>query len=167
MSVELGGQVLQILLLAVILACALIGSNRGLMLGIYSMVKNILIIAVSIGLAPVIARRLPDTVVAKIGVAYVAAFVVCVIIFNLIARLIKVFDEIPALSGLNRLGGALLGVIVGFFMVWVILAVLGSLQEYSWCKPIVEAARQNRVVMWLQDCSPLPMVLKSLGFPII
>ncbi len=167
MSSELIGQLLGITLLVVILCCAAIGSNRGLIYGLYSMIKNILVVIVAIGLAPVIAKRLPETVTARDGIGYVIAFVASIIVFNILGRLIRVFNEIPGVSGLNRLAGAVFGVIIGFFMVWSILAILGSLQEYTWCKSIVEAARESSFVMWFQNTSPLPAVLKMLDFPVI
>lgn len=167
MSSELIGQLLGITLLVVILCCAAIGSNRGLIYGLYSMIKNILVVIVAIGLAPVIARRLPETMTAREGIGYLIAFVASVFVFNIIGKLIRIFDDIPGVSGLNRLAGAVFGVIIGFFMVWSILAIIGSLQEYTWCKAIVEAARQNGFVMWFQSTSPLPAVLKMLDFPVI
>lgn len=167
MSSEMIGQLLGITLLVVILCCAAIGSNRGLIYGLYSMIKNILIVMVAVGLAPVIAKRLPDSVGAKEGVGYAIAFVACIIVFNIFGKLIRVFNEIPGVSGLNRLAGAIFGVIIGFCMVWSILAIIGSLQEYTWCKSIVDAARENSFVMWFQNCSPLPPILKMLDFPVI
>lgn len=167
MSSELIGQLLGITLMVVILCCAAIGSNRGLVLELYCMIKNILVVVVAIGLAPVIARRLPDSVAAKEGVGYAIAFVASIIVFNILGKLIRLFDDIPGVSGLNRLAGAIFGAIVGFFMVWSILAIIGSLQEYTWCKSIVDAARENSFVMWFQSCSPLPPLLKMLDFPVI
>ena len=69
MSGELQGQVLEIFLGVVLLCCILIGSNRGLLLSLYNVVKNLLIIAATIGIAPVIVNRLPDTLTATEGIA--------------------------------------------------------------------------------------------------
>lgn len=165
MTDELIGQLLAVFLVVILLCCVMVGSNRGLIRGLYGMVKNIVIIAVAIGLAPVIAKRLPETVIAREGIGYAIAFVVCFILFNIIGRLIRIFDDMPVVGTLNRIGGAVFGVIVGFLMVWSILAILGSLQEYAWCKQVIESARQNGVVMWFQRCSPLPPILKMLDFP--
>lgn len=163
----IGGQVLAMVAGAILLCCMLIGANRGLFLGLFCMFKNLIIIAVAVGVAPVIAKRLPETMVAAEGIAYIIALVVSIIIFNIVARLIKEFDEVPGLSMVDRLGGAVLGTVVGFFVVWTLLGVIGCFQEYDFCRKVVEASRENAFVMWIQDTSPLPAILKMMGFPVI
>lgn len=163
----LEGEILEMVLLAVVLCCILIGSNRGLIVGLYSMIKNIIIIAAAIGAAPVVAKRLPETLVAREGIGYAICFVVSIIVFNIVGRLIKVANDIPMVSGLNRLGGALFGLITGFFVVWSLLTLLGAFQEYEWCSGVVASARKNSVVMWFQGCNPLPAILQMFEFPVI
>ncbi len=167
MSGDMQGQVLEIFLFVVILCCILIGSNKGLLLSLYSVVKNLLIIAATIGIAPVIANRLPDTVTAKEGIGYILALFVAIIVFNIVGNLLQIIGEAPVLGGLNKLGGAFFGVITGFFVVWSILALLGALQEYEWIGEIVNAARENDRVMWFQNCNPIPNFLKRFDFPVI
>lgn len=161
------GEILEVLLLAVMLCCILIGSNRGLMFSLYSMVKYIIIVAASIGMAPVIARKMPDTLVAGEGFGYIIALAISIIIFNIIGKLIRVVDSIPVVSGLNKLGGAVFGIISGFFVVWSVLAILGAFQDYEWCMGIVRSARGNDVVMWFQNCNPIPEIFKRFDFPVL
>ncbi len=167
MSGELQGQVLEIFLGVVLICCILIGSNRGLLLSLYNVVKNLLIIAATIGIAPVIVKRLPDTLTAKEGIAYIIALFVAVIVFNIVAHLLQIIGDAPVLGGLNKLGGAFFGVITGIFVVWSILALLGALQEYEWMGELVKAARGNDRVMWFQNCNPIPSVLKRFDFPVL
>lgn len=105
MSGKLQGQILEILLVVVILCCILIGSNHGLLLSLYNVVKNLLIIAATIGIAPVIVNRLPDKMTAKEGIAYIIALFVAVIVFNIVARLLQIIGDTPVIGGLNKLGG--------------------------------------------------------------
>ncbi len=167
MSGKLQGQILEILLVVVILCCILIGSNHGLLLSLYNVVKNLLIIAATIGIAPVIVNRLPDKMTAKEGIAYIIALFVAVIVFNIVARLLQIIGDTPVIGGLNKLGGAFFGVITGLFVVWSILAILGALQEYEWIGELVKAARGNERVMWFQNCNPIPSVLKRFDFPVL
>ncbi len=167
MSGELQGQVLEIFLGVVLICCILIGSNRGLLLSLYNVVKNLLIIAATIGIAPVIVKRLPDTLTAKEGIAYIIALFVAVIVFNIVAHLLQIIGDAPVLGGLNKLGGAFFGLITGVFVVWSILALLGALQEYEWMGELVKAARGNDRVMWFQNCNPIPSVLKRFDFPVL
>ncbi len=163
----LGGQVLSMVVGAILVCCVLIGANRGLLLGLFCMFKNLIVIAAAVGVAPVIAKRLPETMVAAEGIAYIIALVVSAIIFNIVARLIKEFDEVPGISAIDRLGGAVLGAVVGFFAVWTLLGVLGCFQEYDFCREVVEATRENPFIMWIQTASPLPAILEAIGFPVI
>lgn len=167
MSGELQGQVLEIFLLVVILCCILTGANHGLLLSLYNVIKNLLVIAAAIGIAPVIAKRLPDTLTAREGIGYLIALFVAIIVFNIVGHLLQIIGDTPILGGLNKLGGAFFGVIMGFFVVWTILAILGALQEYEWVGEIVKAARDNDRVMWFQKCNPISNFLKSYDFPII
>lgn len=161
------GQMLALILVAAVIGCVFIGAGRGLIYGIYSVIKNIVIIAAAIGFAPVVAKQLPSEVAVKEGVGYVIAFVLSIIIFNIIGNFIKGVRDVPLVGSLDRFGGAVAGLIVGFFISWSILAVLGSLQEYDWCWEILQSAKEDKIVMWFQSCSPLPAVLKSLGFSVL
>lgn len=167
MSGELQGQLLEILLIVIMFCCILIGSNHGLLLSLYNVVKNLLIVAATIGIAPVIANRLPDTMTAKEGIGYIIAFFISIIVFNIVARLLRIIGDTPVVGGLNKLGGAFFGIITGFFVVWSLLAILGALQGYDWIGGVVEAARGNEHVMWFQKCNPIPSVLKRFDFPVI
>lgn len=161
------GQILEMLLLAVVLCCILIGSNRGLILSLYDVVKNLLIVAATIGMASVFAKKLPETMVAREGVGYLIAFFVSIVVISLVGRIIKIVDEIPIANALNKLGGAAFGAVTGIFLVWSILAMLGAFQDYEWCRKTVESARENNVVMWFQNCNPIPNILKRFDFPVL
>lgn len=161
------GQVLEILLLALVLCCILVGSNQGLFISLYNMVKNILIVAATIGVSPVITKRLPEDMIAKEGVGALIAFAVSFVILNIIGRLIKVMDDIEIVSGINKLAGAIFGALTGVVIVWTILGILGALQAYDWCEPIVKSARENDVIMWFQGCNPVASIFKNFEFPVI
>lgn len=163
----LEGKILEIFLFAIMVCCILIGSNRGLIISLYSMVKYIIITAATIGIAPVVAKRMPESLVARDGIGYVIAFFICLIVFNIIGRLIRLADDLPIVDGLNKFGGAIFGLVLGFFVVWTVLAVLGVLQDYEWCKKIVESAKDDKLIMWFQNCNPIPILLKRLGFQVM
>ena len=146
MSVGMIGQILEWVLLAIILISALIGSNRGFLLSVFAMVKNLLTIIAAAASAPT---------------------VVWILVFGIIARLIRIADNLPIVSTVNRLFGFVFGAVSGLLIVWTILAILGGVQEYSWAVQIVKAARANSVVMWLQSYSPIMIILKMMDFPVI
>ena len=98
---------------------------------------------------------------------YGIALVVWILVFGIIARLVRIADDLPIVSTLNRFLGLVFGAVSGLFIVWTILAILGGVQEYSWAAKIVEAARGNSVVMWLQSYSPIMIILQMMDFPVV
>ena len=167
MSVEMIGQILEWGLLAIILISALIGSNRGFLLSVFSMIKNLLIIIAAAASAPTVVSRLPKSWPVKEAIGYGIALVVWMLVFGIIARLIRIADDLPVVSALNHVLGLIFGAVSGLLIVWTILAILGGVQEYSWAVQIVKAAKANSVVMWLQSYSPIMMILQMMDFPVI
>lgn len=167
MSVGMIGQILEWGLLAIILISALIGSNRGFLLSVFAMVKNLLTIIAAAASAPIVVSRLSKSWPVREAIGYGIALVIWMLVFGIIARLIRIADDLPIVSTVNRLLGFVFGVVSGLLVVWTILAILGGVQEYSWAVQIVKAARANSVVMWLQSYSPIMIILKMMDFPVI
>nr|MBP3598927.1 CvpA family protein [Eubacterium sp.] len=162
------GQVLEIIIFAIMICSIMIGANRGMLLGIFAVTQKILVLAITLGAAPVITDVLPESVkVARQGVGYAIALVASWIIIWLLSKLIKVVNDAPVVGGINRFGGALLGAVAGFLMVWCLLALLGTFQEYAICNGIIESARANSRIMWFQNLSPLPYMMDKMGYPVI
>lgn len=101
------------------------------------------------------------------AIGYGIALVIWILVFGIIARLIRIADNLPIVSTVNRLLGFVFGAVSGLLVVWTILAILGGVQEYSWAVQIVKAARANSVVMWLQSYSPIMIILQMMDFPVI
>ena len=167
MSVEMIGQILEWVLLAIILISALIGSNRGFLLSVFAMVKNLITVIAAAASAPTVVSRLPKSWPVREAIGYGIALVIWMLVFGIIARLIRIADDLPIVSTVNRLLGLIFGAVSGLFIVWTILAILGGVQEYSLAAEIVEATRGNSVVMWLQSYSPIMMILQMMDFPVI
>ena len=58
------------------------------------------------------------------GISFVIAFVVGMILINILLGLIDVIMHLPVLHGFNALLGAAIGVIEGFLLVWVFLYIV-------------------------------------------
>ena len=167
MSIEMIGQIMEWILLAVILCCALIGSNRGFLLSVFGMIKNLLTIIAAAATAPTIVSRLPKGWPVKEVIGYAIALVIWSLVFYIFARLIRVADDLPLVSTLNRLLGFIFGAVSGLMVVWTILAIFGGVQNYPWATEFVKAARANHVIMSMQEYSPIAMLLQMLDFPIL
>ncbi len=162
------GQLVEVVVFAIMICSTMIGINRGMFLGIFAVVQKIIILAATLGAAPVITRSLPETVqVARQGFGYGIALIVSMIVVAAISKLIKFMNDMPVLGLANRIGGAILGFVVGFLIIWCLFALIGTFQEYSWCKEMVKVIRENNRLMWIQDTSPLTYFLEMMGFPVL
>lgn len=74
MSVGMIGQILEWVLLAIILIGALIGSNRGFLLSVFAMVKNLLTIIAAAASAPTVVSRLPKSWPVREAIGYGIGF---------------------------------------------------------------------------------------------
>ena len=75
MSVGMIGQILEWVLLAIIFISALIGSNRGFLLSVFAMVKNLLTIIAAAASAPTVVSRLSKSWPVREAIGYGIALV--------------------------------------------------------------------------------------------
>ena len=87
------GQILEWVLLAIILISALIGSNRGFLLSVFAMVKNLLTIIAAAASAPTVVSRLSKSWPVREAIGYGIALVVWMLVFGIIARLIRIAES--------------------------------------------------------------------------
>ena len=62
-------------------------------------------------------------------IAYIVVFVIVIIILQIIVRAINLVSKLPVINTMNKLGGAIIGLIRGLIIVWIgLIAVtmLGS-----------------------------------------
>lgn len=58
------------------------------------------------------------------GISFVIAFVVGMILINVILGLLEIIVHLPVLHGVNQLLGGVIGIIEGFLLVWVFLYIV-------------------------------------------
>lgn len=160
-------RIAELIALGIILLSAFEGAVRGLVMKIYSMVRFVLVLVLSIILVPLILKMIPSTVAIKEGIAFAAAFVLSGIILSVVAGLLKIIDHIPVVSTLNKIGGALIGGAMGVIFVWVLLLVIGAFQTEPWCQTAAGYVRQSPVLMAVQSYNPLPVILEKFDFPVL
>ncbi|MCH5252922.1 MAG: CvpA family protein [Lachnospiraceae bacterium] len=153
--------------LGLVLLSVFDGATKGLVLKVYSMVRFVLMIVVTMVLVPLLMPLIPSDVVAKEGIAFLAALVIAGVGLSVVANLLKIIDYIPVVNKINKFGGALLGLVCGLLLVWVVLLAVGAFQEMQWCRNVAEYVKQSPVLMFIQTYNPLPIILKNFNFPII
>lgn len=160
-------RIAELIALAVVLLCMAEGASRGLVMKVYSLVRIILLLVVTIILTPLILPLFPTGYQGREGLSFFAALVITAIALHILADILKIVDHIPVVSTVNKLGGAVLGAVIGVLLVWVILLLIGAMQDVSWCQRASGAVRQSRLLMQLQQFNPLPKILENFGFSIL
>lgn len=151
--------------LAVVALCVWQGAVRGLVLKVYSLVKVILLLVVTMVALPFLLPLFPSGTPGCEGIAFVAAMAVTAVVLHVLESLLKLVDRIPVVGTVNRIGGAGLGFVTGVLAVWVLLLLIGAMQEMEWCRRISEYVRHSEILMQVQQFNPLPFILKNFDFP--
>lgn len=158
-------RLLEIIALVLWLLCVLNGLHRGLVMQVFSLVRMILILVLTVVFVPLIMPMIGQENVARNGIAYIAALIVALVAVNLVAHILRIVEHIPVVKTVNRLGGGLLGACIGVVLIWVALAVIGAFQEVSWCQEIALCAKGSDVLRTIQRFDPMMYVLNHFDFP--
>lgn len=153
--------------LAVILLSTLQGASKGLVRKVYSLVRLLLLLVVTLVLTQLILPVMPSDLQAREGIALLVALIATAIILNVVEHVLKIIDHIPVVSTVNKLGGAVLGFVIGVLLVWIILLLMGAMQEAEWCRRASEIVRQSPVLMQIQQFNPLPIIMENFDFPVL
>ena len=146
----------------IFLVCILDGVHKGLLLKVFSLLRMVVVLALTMILVPVLKPLFAANSEVQSGAAYVIALLVAVIV-----RVLKLVDHIPVLKTVNRLGGAIFGACIGIVLIWVLLAVIGAFQDVAWCREISECAKQSEILRTIQKFDPMSYVLKKIDFPML
>ena len=136
------------------------GWQQGLLMKVYQIVRFILRLILSLILLPLILPALPESVTARQGVAFLAAWIIASIVIGMIAKLLHV-----VVSTLNKAGGAVLGLVLGVAVLWILLLLIGAFQDNGWCGQIADMVKKSSWLMKLNDSNPLTQLIKGYGFP--
>lgn len=139
--------ILELIALAIIVVGIVAGAARGLLLTLYSLVKIILMIALAVVIYPVAKVVIPGNLGWEAGAAALIALLIAVVTLGLVARLLRLVDKIPVIHGLNKLGGAVLGGVLGALVVLVALIVICISRQAEWCREIYLGMEQSRLLM--------------------
>ena len=160
-------KLLELIALVLLLLCVLDGIHKGLVMKVFSLVRIVVILALTVILVPLLLPMMAKDNVAGSGIAYLAALIVALIVVQLIAHVLNLIDRIPVVKTVNRLGGAILGACIGIVLIWVALALIGAFQNVSWCREISACAKESEALRVVQRLDPMTDVLKHIEFPVL
>lgn len=114
--------------LFIILAATAYGAHQGLLLKLYSLVRIILFVAGTILLGPAVRELFPRSMEIREAAAYIVTMIGLLIALGVIGNALHIVDHIPVIGKLNKLGGALLGLVSGVLAVGIGLWMLELLK---------------------------------------
>ncbi len=83
--------------------------------------------------------------------SYVVVFIVVSIILAVIASVLNIISKLPVLKSLNRMTGAMLGVVEGFVIVWLFFILVSVLPGNEFMEKCNEDIQDNVVLTYLYD----------------
>ena len=157
-------RLVELIAAGIFLVCILDGVHKGLLLKVFSLLRMVVVLVLTMILVPVLKPLFAANSEVQSGAAYVIALLVAVIAVGIVVRVLKLVDHIPVLKTVNRLGGAVFGACIGIVLIWVLLAVIGSVSGCSVVQGNFECVRQSEILRTIQKFDPMSYVLKKLIF---
>lgn len=91
--------------------------------------------------------------------SFLIAFVVIVIVLNLLAVLLNTIMKLPVLNSINHIGGLVAGLAEGLLMVWVFFLVITLLCSTQFGKECMRMIEEGKILSILYDANPLIRIL--------
>ena len=82
---------------------------------------------------------------------YVVVFIVLSIILAIISSVLNLISKLPVLKSLNRMAGAVLGVVEGFIIVWLFFILISVLPGNEFMEKCNEDIQENAILTYLYD----------------
>ncbi len=142
-------RIAELVALCIVVACVVHGKNRGLLMEVYSLVKIILIIVGTFILSALILPYIPDYIPGRSGVSYSISVILATIIIAFLDHLLKLITKIPVLSTLDRVGGALIGIVIGIVLDWLAVVFIIKFSDMDWAKQAAAAIQQSPLLSGL------------------
>lgn len=107
-----------------------------------------------------LSTRLSDMLIKAIS--YIILMVLIYIIIRIILRVIGVIGRIPILRGINRLLGALLCLVEGVLVIYILCILVTAISGTSWGQSVVNVINQSKFLQFFYNKNLLMEVLQSV-----
>lgn len=94
-------------------------------------------------------------------IAYLISFILAILLVRIITYILDIFANLPILGGINRVGGLMLGIIIGLLDLWIfflIITVLGSTETGAY---LLSEISGDKILSYLYDNNLLMQFLIS------
>lgn len=82
---------------------------------------------------------------------YVIVFIVFSIVIAIVSSALNIISKLPVLKSLNRMAGAVLGVVEGFVIVWLLFILISVIPGNEFMEKCNEEIEDNAVLTYLYD----------------
>ena len=160
--------------LVIMLLSAIIGTLRGFIKTLFSLLSTIGAIALTVFVAPYLSNVLGSQSVfqnmGSIGgiVAYAISFIVIFLVALLVLKIIcsiinRVLSKAPVLSKLNRFLGLILNMALSFFLCLVVAYFIGLFGSTGAGQAIIADAHKDALGSWLFDNNWIDQLMQMLA----
>jgi len=94
--------------------------------------------------------------------AFVGVFLLIIIILQVLCFALNLFGKLPVLSGINKIGGLVVGLLHGAIIIWVILIFITASGSASWGQAALESINKNAILSFLYDNNMLTKYITVL-----
>ena len=98
---------------------------------------------------------------AMTGISFLLVLVVASIVFGIILQLVKIVEKIPVIHGVNRILGAVGGLLKGIVLIWIIFAIIALTGTSSLGTIATSYIYESEFLQFLYENNIILMILMS------
>ena len=102
---------------------------------------------------------------AAAGICFLVVFLVAYVAMLVVAVSLNIIASLPVLSAVNRIGGAILGAVLGLLCVWIFMAVIGVLASNGQAMALYDMIQESEGLKILYDNNIIDMLLQEHLWP--
>ena len=111
------------------------------------------------GLYDVVSDKISQ--LAMTGISFLLVLVVASIVFGIILQLIKIVEKIPVIHGVNRILGAVGGLLKGIVLIWIMFAIIALTGTSSLGTIATSYIYESEFLQFLYENNIILMILMS------
>ena len=85
------------------------------------------------------------------SISLIFTFLLVSIFMNLLVGMLDGIFSLPVLSLLNRVGGAVLGVVQGVFLIWICFLIITLFWDAAWAQEATALIKENEITCFLYE----------------
>lgn len=143
----------------IVAVSVILGAYKGLLLKLFAVAKIILLIVGTAILSAVLLVVLPKGLNGREIIAFAAAIILTGIVLAVIENALKLVDRVPVVNKINQFGGALIGVVYGIIVIWILLFALELCRDAAWCGEVRRAVLDSVVLGEMYRNNPLLKII--------